>query len=129
MLDIDPAYIDLLERPIVCVLATSRPDGVLQVNPMWFQFDGTNIRFSHTSRRSKFRNLQANPVMTVLVVDPDNTQRYIELRGRLSEAIEDPTGEFHQILGRRYGDDNTAPPADAEYRVILVMAIEMVRTR
>lgn len=129
MPQIDPAFADLLERPIIGELATVRPDGLLQVNPMWFQYDGSHIRFSHTSTRAKFRNLQSNSAMTLLVVDPDNTQRYIELRGRLSEIVEDPTGNFHQVLGRRYGEEDTPAPPDAADRVILVMAPEVIRTR
>lgn len=52
---------DLLERPLVAFLATTRPDGGVQNNPMWFAFDGTYIELSHTSDRKKFRNLSENP--------------------------------------------------------------------
>jgi hypothetical protein len=97
---------------------------------MWFLFDGEDIRFTHTNKRVKFRNLQLNPVMTLSVTDPDDRYRFIELRGRLREVIEDPTGSFYQVLDRRYGARDDSPaPADAADRVILVMAIEVVSVR
>jgi len=126
---IDPGHADLLERPIVCDLATVRPDGSVQLNPMWFMFDGRSLRFSHTTTRAKYRNLMADPRMTVLVVDPADTQRYVELRGHLAEAVPDPGGEFHKVLAVRYGEENPPPPPAADERVILVMRIDAVTTR
>ena len=97
---------------------------------MWFLFDGENIRFTHTKKRVKFRNLQLNPAMTLSVTDVHDRYRYVELRGRLSEVIDDPTGSFYQVLDRRYGAvDDSPAPTDAADRVILAMAIEVVRVR
>lgn len=126
MPEIPADHLDLLERPIFAQLGTIRPDGYVQVNPMWFEYDGENIRFTHTTTRAKFRNLKANSVMTLAITDPTNPQRYIELRGRLNEVIADPTGSFYQELGRRYGNENTAAPPDKADRVILVMTIDAV---
>ena len=69
--------VELLERPLFGGLGTIRPDGTVQINPMWYEFDGDQIRFSHTSTRGKFRNLQRNPAMTLLIIDPDDPDRVI----------------------------------------------------
>jgi len=82
--------IDLLQRPIFASLGTIRPDNTVQVNPMWFDYDGQTVRFTHTTRRAKYRNLQHNPSMSLLLTDPDNPLRYVELRGRLVEIVPDP---------------------------------------
>jgi predicted pyridoxine 5'-phosphate oxidase superfamily flavin-nucleotide-binding protein len=37
---IPDSHRDLLERPLYAHLATVRPDGKPQVNPMWFGWDG-----------------------------------------------------------------------------------------
>ena len=110
----------LLERPLYGHLATVRPDGTAQVNPMWFAFDGQHLRFTHTSARQKFRNLQANPSMAFSVADPDRPYRYLEVRGVLAEVEPDPTGAFYVELSTRYGAGGK-PPADAADRVVLVM--------
>ena len=121
--------LDLLHRPIICDLATLRPDGSIQINPMWFDFAAPALRFSHTSRRAKFRNLQQNPAMTVLVVDPGDAQRYLEITGRLAEWVPDPGGSFHLELAQRYGEDHAGPVPDAEHRVQLVMTADRARYR
>jgi PPOX class probable F420-dependent enzyme len=90
---------DLLERPLFGILGTIRPNDTVQVNPMWFQYDGEHIRFTHTTKRAKFHNLQRNPSMSLAVLDPDDPMRYLELRGRLVEVIPDPTGAFYVVLG------------------------------
>lgn len=118
--------VDLLERPLFGILGTVRPDATVQVNPMWFEYDGEHIRFTHTTQRAKFRNLQRNPSMSLAVLDPDDPMRYLEIRGRLVEAVPDPTGSFYVVLGKRYGNTAQQPPADSADRVILVMSIEKV---
>jgi PPOX class probable F420-dependent enzyme len=121
---IPPDLAPLLERPLFGALGTVRPDGTVQVNPMWFEYDGEHVRFTHTNKRGKFRNLQSNPTMSLLLVDPENPQSYLEVRGKLVEAIDDPAGDFYVRLGRRYGNPDTEPPPDKADRVILVMSVE-----
>jgi PPOX class probable F420-dependent enzyme len=117
-------YAPLLTQPTYGSLGTVRPDGTAQVNPMWFDFIDGTLRFTHTTTRQKYRNLQANPSMSYAIIDPANPFRYIELRGRLIEVIPDPTGAFYVHLGQRYGNAGQQPPADSADRVILVMSIE-----
>lgn len=123
--DIVPsAYRHLLEQPLYGHLGTIRPDDTVQVNPMWFEFDGEHVRFTHTSKRQKFRNLRHNPSMALSITDPENVFRYLEVAGRLVDVEPDPTGAFYVRLQNRYGNDSTQPPPDYADRVILVMSIE-----
>lgn len=123
--DIVPAdYRRLLELPLYGHLGTIRPDDTVQVNPMWFEFDGESIRFTHTNYRQKYRNLQRNPSMALSITDPDDPFRYLEVAGRLVEVIPDPEGAFYVRLQNRYGNPSTTPPRDKADRVILVMSIE-----
>jgi PPOX class probable F420-dependent enzyme len=121
----------ILAAPVFGHLATVRPHGSVQVNPMWFEFDGEAgvIRFTHTTTRAKFRNLQKNPHMTLEALDPDRPQKYVEVRGRLAEVIPDPEGAFYVHLARRYGESGAQAPADKADRVILVMQVEKITGR
>jgi len=121
---IPAAYTRFLEEPLFGNLGTIRPDDTVQVNPMWFEYDGESLRFTHTTKRAKFRNLQHNPSMSLSISDPENPYDFIELRGRLVEVIPDPTGAFYVRLGQRYGNANQQPPPDSEDRVILVMSVD-----
>ena len=91
---------------------------------MWFEYDGEHLRFTHTTQRAKYRNLQHNTSMSLSIIDPDNEFRYLELRGNLVGVEPDPTGAFYVRLGRRYGNAEQQPPPDSVDRVILVMSIE-----
>ncbi|ANJ26039.1 PPOX class F420-dependent oxidoreductase [Agromyces aureus] len=130
-IELDDHAVRILTAPVFGHLATVRPAGDVQVNPMWFELDAAAgvIRFTHTTKRAKFRNLQANPHMTLEALDPENPLRYVEVRGRLAEVIPDPEGAFYVRLGQRYGNAEQEAPADKADRVILVMAIEKVHGR
>ena len=119
----------LLDRPLFGALGTIRPDDTVQVNPMWFEFDGEHVRFTHTNKRGKFRNLQRNPSMSLMLIDPDNPQSYLELRGKLVETIDDRAGDFYVRLGQRYGNPDQPPPPDKADRVVLVMSVEKANGR
>jgi PPOX class probable F420-dependent enzyme len=121
---IPDGYVRLLEEPFYGSLGTIRPDDTVQVSPMWFLYDGETIRFTHTTKRAKYRNLMRNPSMSLAVFDPKNEYHYLEVRGHLIEAIPDPTGAFYVALGKRYGNAEQQPPADSADRVILVMSID-----
>jgi len=108
---------DLLEKPYYGALGTVRPDGTVQVNPMWFEN-------THTVTRQKYRNLQHNPSMSFMVYDPAQPYRYIEVRGRLVDEVADPEGAFYVHLGQRYGNPEQQAPPDRADRVILKMSIE-----
>ncbi|WP_261166342.1 PPOX class F420-dependent oxidoreductase [Microbacterium sp. Marseille-Q6965] len=123
--DVIPAdYRHLLELPLYGHLGTIRPDDTVQVTPMWFEFDGEHVRFTHTTRRQKYRNLRHNPSMALSIIDPDNPLRYLEVAGSLADVVPDPEGAFYVRLQNRYGNPSQTPPPDAADRVILVMSIE-----
>ncbi|MCU1509866.1 MAG: class F420-dependent oxidoreductase [Glaciihabitans sp.] len=122
---IPAGYQPLLEQPNYGALGTIRPDNTVQVNPMWFEYDGQHIRFTHTTKRQKYRNLQHNPSMSLSIIDPANPFRYLEVRGRLLEVVPDPEGQFYVRLGKRYGNAAQTPPADSPDRVILVMSVDV----
>jgi PPOX class probable F420-dependent enzyme len=115
---------DLLERPLFCHLATLRPDGSPQANPMWFAWDGTHLRFTTTSTRQKHRNVTADPRVSISINDPDRPYRYLELRGRVTTIEPDPTAAFFAELAARYELDVDGPPGDAVDRVVLVVTPE-----
>jgi PPOX class probable F420-dependent enzyme len=95
------SHIDLLTRPICGVLTTMGPDGQPQSSLVWVDFDGTCARVNTTLQRQKGRNLLANPKLSLLVVDPDNTGRYIQLRG-YAELVTDGALEHLDALTRAY---------------------------
>lgn len=125
---IPDSHLDLLHRPLYCHLATVSPAGRPQSNPMWVSWDGTHLRFTHTSTRRKYAQLQANPHLAISIVDPDNMARYLEVRATVAEIVPDPTGAEYDALSQRYGRGPQIPP-DAADRVIILATPYHVTTR
>ncbi len=120
MITIPQSHADLLERPLFGHLGTVRPDGAPQVNVMWFSWDGEFLRFTHIPQRQKYRNLEHEPRLSLCIADPHDGYRFLEVRGELDRIDDDPGGAFYMELSARYGEPMTAPPEDADQRIILV---------
>jgi PPOX class probable F420-dependent enzyme len=80
-LAIPASHLGLLTRPICGVLTTMGRDGQPQSSLVWVDVDGGCARVNTTLERQKGRNLLANPKVSLLVVDPNNTARFIQIRG------------------------------------------------
>jgi PPOX class probable F420-dependent enzyme len=61
------------------------PDGERQASIVWMDYDGTHVLINTTLGRQKGRNLGANPQVSLLVIDPRDASRWIEVRGRAVE--------------------------------------------
>jgi PPOX class probable F420-dependent enzyme len=121
MTAVPEGFEDLLTRPLFGHLATVRADGDPVVTPMWFQWDGQVVRFTHTTKRQKLRNIEHNPNIALSIMDPDKPSRFLQVRGTVEGVEPDPTGAFYVELAVRYGSENPAPPPDSLDRVIIVV--------
>jgi len=102
-LPIPASHPDLLMRPIPAVLTTLMPNGQPQSSLMWCDFDGACARINTTAERRKGRNMLADPRVTLLIVDPDDTSRYIEIRGRVELTCEGAIAHLDELT-RQYTD-------------------------
>jgi PPOX class probable F420-dependent enzyme len=111
---------DLLEGPNFAHLATVRPDGSPQSSVMWFAWDGSRLRMTHTKNRQKFANLESEPRVALSIADPSDGYRFLEVRGTV-EKIEDDdaTASFYKSLQHRYGQDYEI--TDVDIRVVITI--------
>jgi len=100
-LPIPESHLDLLTRPLHGVLTTMMADGQPHSSLVWCDYDGACARVNTTRQREKGRNMLANPKVCLFVVDPENTARYLEIRGE-AELIEEGAIEHLDQLTRRY---------------------------
>ena len=98
---IPPTHHDLLTRPICGVLTTMDEDGWPRSSLVWVDHDGECATVNTTLERSKGRNLLRDPKLSLLVVDPDNTVRFIEIRGE-AELVTEGALAHLDALTRRY---------------------------
>jgi PPOX class probable F420-dependent enzyme len=98
---IPASHLDLLTRPICGVFTTMGADGQPQSSLVWVDTDAECARVNTTLERQKGRNLLANPKVSLLVVDPDSTARFIQIRGD-GELLTDGAEGHLDRLTREY---------------------------
>lgn len=122
MVSIPESHRDLVERPIVAVLATVNPDGTPQASPVWFDYVDGYIRINSARGRQKDRNMRARPHVSLVIVDPDNPYRYLEVRGRVVRVTKEGAREHIDALAQRYtGASRFTPNNPNEVRVMYII--------
>src|SRR3989442_10075211 len=89
---IPETHTDLLSAS-TAILGTVGPDGRPQLSAVWFVADGDELKVSLNSTRQKTKNLRANPAVNLFILDVENPQRYLEVRGD-AEIADDPDRAF-----------------------------------
>jgi pyridoxamine 5'-phosphate oxidase family protein len=110
MAEFTDAQIKYLKSQRLGRLATLRPDGTLQNNPVGFKFDETNgvfeIAGSNMGGSQKYENVVANGQAAFVVDDLETVDpwmpRMVEIRGT-AEAVsnDDPRKSLIRILPKR----------------------------
>lgn len=126
---LDELTLRLARGPNFASLATLMPDGSPQVHVMWVDTDGERILVNTEVHRRKFKNIAANPLATVLIIDRGDPWTYSEVRGEVVETVTGPEARAHiDALTRKYlGLDDYPNPITSE-RAILKIAPRRVFT-
>lgn len=77
---------DLLERPILAVLATHRKDGTILLSPVWHEWTDGGFSMAVWANDIKARNVRRDPRATVLVADQNAPYAGVEVRGEATVA-------------------------------------------
>ena len=88
---------DLLEQPIVAVLATYRRDGSVLLSPVWHEWrDGGFNVWVGGAEEGKARHLAADPRASLVVHEQTLPYRGVEASGRATLS----TDGFHDVVRR-----------------------------
>lgn len=91
----------LLDAPNFATVTSLNPDGGPQSTVVWIRTDGDDVLFSTAKGRRKPRNFERDPRVSLLVIDPDDPYRYVEVRGRAT-MTPDPEGALIEELSQKY---------------------------
>lgn len=119
---IPESHADILNAIAFAHVATIGPDGAPQNNLVWFDWDGELVRFSQTTGRQKYRNLQRDPHLALSILDPQNPYRYLEIRGVVESITDDEGNAFIDAMAEKYLGQDTYPwhqPGD--HRVVVAV--------
>jgi PPOX class probable F420-dependent enzyme len=81
MTQLTAAERSFLECPYVGVVTTLNKDGTPQPTIVWVDVDDEGVSFNTAYGRVKPRNLERDPRLALVVVDPDDPYRWIKLNG------------------------------------------------
>ena len=122
--EIPETHKDLLNAQ-VAVLGTVGANGRPQLSAVWFLADGDTVKLSLSNTRQKTKNLIANPQASLLILDPANPYRYVELRGE-AEVTEDDNYAFADKVGAKYGSDLREHDGPEDKRVVVTIEADSV---
>jgi len=96
---------DLLELPLVAVLATYRRDGTVLLSPVWHEWheSGFNVVTGH--RNVKAGHLRRDPRASIVVFDYGPPYRGLELRARASLSVPEDRSILRRIAMRYLGPE------------------------
>jgi PPOX class probable F420-dependent enzyme len=83
-LEFPQSHADLLSGPMTAVITTVGADGMPQSTAVWFLLDEGVVKASISTDRQKYRNLRRHPNATLLVFDPTNPYRTLEVRATVA---------------------------------------------
>jgi PPOX class probable F420-dependent enzyme len=113
-LRIGPRLEAFLHEVMPALIGTKRSDGSVQMNPVWFDYEGGKILLNGGENRAWLKHARRDKGrITILFIDPKNIWRYAQVQGRIVRATTQGAGDHINRLSRRYlGRDYARPTTD-----------------
>jgi PPOX class probable F420-dependent enzyme len=126
---LSPEAIKMLQEKQIAQLATIMPDGSPQLTPVWIDVedDGSHVLINTVEGRLKAKNTERDARVAVSVVDSENWQRVVIVRGRIVEQRREGADEHIEKLAWKYIGKPFHHPGDQ--RLILRIKPEWVTQR
>jgi PPOX class probable F420-dependent enzyme len=130
---IPTTHIDLFQKSVHGVLTTLMPDGMPQSSIVWVDCDGEDILINTTLERQKGRNMQLNPKVTILVIAPNDSSRWVEVRGQVREmTCEGAEAHADKLTqrycpGKQYFYRDIYPPKQKEKETRVIVRIQPLK--
>ncbi len=114
---------ELAQGPNFATISTILPSGRIQSHVMWVDADDEHIMMNTEVHRQKYKNIEREPRITVVIWDRENAYRFAEVRGKVVDRVTGPEARAHiDKLSRKYtGRDYNAKMIQTE-RVMLKIA-------
>lgn len=120
---LEPEVKALAEQPNFAVFTTLLPGGQPMSHVMWVHCDEEHILINTEVHRTKFRNVERDPRVTVTIIDRDSAYKFAEVRGEVVETIRGPEARASiDELSRKYGGQPYPDDAIQTERVLLKIA-------
>lgn len=120
-------FVHPLTAPNLAHVATVAADGQPHNGPVWFEWDGKQLRFSQTPHKQRARNLHHDRRVSISIVDTADPYRYLEIRG-VVRFEDDIANRFVNAMAKRYLALDTYPWArpDEQFIVAIVTPTKVI---
>ncbi len=118
------AFID--ENPFVGVVTDLRPDGSLHSTIVWVDVADGHVGFNTAVARAKERYLRNDPRISLVVVDPADTHKWVSVSGRAEFVTEGADAQIDKLAKKYLGVDSYPYRTDTEVRVGVRIVAEKV---
>ena len=105
---------DLLDRPLLAVLATRTGDGDVLLSPVWHEWTDGGFTVFTGADDVKVRHLERDPRASIVVCEQEPPYRGIEVRGEARLSKNGDTGTGRRIAARYIGEDGAKGWIDPE---------------
>ena len=99
---IPDSHQDLLTLPLHVMFVTQMKDGFPQASIVWRLWEAPHILISCPKHSQKVRNAQRDPHVTLLMAEPHNAYRYLEIRGLVERVEDDADFAFIEKITQKY---------------------------
>ena len=107
--ELHPSVLELARGQNFAALTTLLPSGHPQTQVMWVDADGRHLLINTEVHRQKYRNVERDPRVTLMIWDKEDPYRFVEVRGEVVEKVKGPEAREHidelsyKYHGRAYG--------------------------
>lgn len=94
-----------LEHPFAGVVTTLRPDGSPHSTIVWVDVADGAVSFNTAYGRVKPNNLERDPRVALLVLDPEDQYRWIAIDGRATMTTDGADAQIDRLAKKYLGKD------------------------
>ena len=93
------------ESPYVGVVTTLREDGSPHATIVWVDVEGDKVSFNTALGRAKPKHLKHDPRASVLMVDPNNSYKWVAVSGPAELTEEGADAQIDKLAKKYLGKD------------------------
>jgi len=105
MATLDDKAQKFLEQPFVGTVTTLRDDGSPHSTIVWVDTNTGEVSFNTATGRAKEKHLRRDPRVSLLVVDPENTYKWVAVSGTAQLTTDGADGQIDRRAKKYLGQD------------------------
>jgi PPOX class probable F420-dependent enzyme len=127
--ELTPSQRAFLESPFVGIVTTLMRDGTPQSTVVWVDVDDDGVSVNTAYGRVKPRNLERDPRLSLVVVDPADPYRWVKLTGTGILVNEGADEQIDRLSKKYTGRDVYASRQPGEERVTIRITPDRILSR